>query len=45
VASGARPVYEEAGPYTYRRSSRKFDVAFSEDGDLVTYRELTYVIP
>ncbi len=37
VQQGKKPVYLEKGPYTFQQKKKKVEVAFSEDGTLVSY--------
>lgn len=39
VLNGAKPMYEELGPYTYQASITKFNVSFTADGSEVSYIE------
>jgi len=38
--SGAAPVVDEVGPYKFQEKSQKYQIQFSDDGNLVTYTNL-----
>jgi hypothetical protein len=42
ILSGAKPVVQEKGPYAYDEYFYKFDIEWSEDGDLVTFNNRRY---
>ncbi|MHA1988956.1 MAG: hypothetical protein ACW98D_20240, partial [Promethearchaeota archaeon] len=39
--TGAKPVYEEVGPYVFRDYTKKYNVRFSDDGEEVSYNQYT----
>jgi len=44
ILQGGKPIVVERGPYSYREYYRKFDVKFSEGGDVVSYNKQTYYV-
>jgi len=41
---GAKPIYEEVGPFTYRRYENKTNISFIDGGNAVEYRKNTQYI-
>lgn len=41
AATGAKPEFEEVGPYTYKVKSNKFNISFNNDNSEVTFNEQT----
>lgn len=44
ILSGAKPVVVEKGPYAYNEYFYKFDIEWSDDGDLVTFNNQRYFV-
>ena len=43
--TGAKPIFKEVGPITYRLHQEKIDVMPSSDGSNVSYKMWQYVVP
>ncbi len=39
------PIYEQVGPFVYRKYTKKENITFSEDGNQVEYNEWAYYVP
>jgi len=43
--NGAKPIFKEIGPITYRLHQEKIDVVPSADGSNVSYKMWEYLVP